>query len=81
MKEEYKSVSCGFYDELGALAVSHKSCEIIFWNENGAKTITRDSIKNLYSKEGVEYLETGNGAKIRLDRLSQVDGKTPNNQC
>lgn len=81
MKEEYKSVSCGFYDELEALAISHKQCEIVFWNENGGKTITRDSIFNLNIREGVEYLKTGKGLKLRLDKLVQVDGKMPYNQC
>ena len=81
MKEVYKSVNCSFYDELETLAVSHKLCEIIFWNENGAKTITRDRIKNIYTDESIEYLETSKGLLLRLDRLVEVNGKMPYNQC
>jgi hypothetical protein len=80
-KKENKSVSFGFYNELEALAIEHKICEIILRNEHGAKTIFRDSIHDLFSEEGIEYLETGKGSKLRLDRLVLVDGKAPRNQC
>jgi Rho-binding antiterminator len=81
MKQPYKKVSCDFYDELEALAVMHKDCNIAFWDENQVKAIIRDRIKNLYTSEGIEYLETRNGFKIRLDKLIEVDGKRSFSQC
>jgi Rho-binding antiterminator len=81
MKDEYRKMSCDFYDELEALAIRNKDCDITFLNENESKQIIHDSIKNLYSSKGIEYLETRKGAKIRLDKLIEVDGKLPYNQC
>jgi hypothetical protein len=81
MNVEYKSVSRSFYDELEAMAVLHKALDIAFWNENGIKTILHDCIKDIYTCDGIEHLETGKGAKIRLDKLIEVDGKRPCNQC
>lgn len=81
MDREYKKVSCDFYDELEALTIMRKTCKIEYWNENGIKTITHDQIRNLYSKEGIEWLETAKGLKIRLDELIKVDEKMPFNQC
>jgi Rho-binding antiterminator len=81
MNQEYKNISCDFYDELEALATLHKECEIEFWSENATKSIIHDKIKNLYTKEGVEYMETAKGTVIRLDKLIKVDGKKPLNRC
>jgi len=78
---EPKKVSCDFYDELETLAVMRKVCKIEFWNENGTRTIIQDQIKDLYSREGIEYLETANGLKVKLNALINVDGKMPFNQC
>ncbi|HLK27805.1 MAG TPA: hypothetical protein VKT28_04440 [Puia sp.] len=81
MNKEYKRVSCDFYDELEAMAIHHKDCDIVFWDENDAKSIIHDRIKNLYASDGNEYLETGKGLIIRLDKIIEVDGKLPFNQC
>ena len=81
MNEEYKRLSCDFYDELEALAVMNKDVEIEFWTENETISILHDRIKNLYTKEGVEYMETAKGSIIRLDKLIKVAGKAPVNQC
>jgi len=81
MDREYKKVSCDFYDELEAFAIMRKTCKIEYWNENGIKTMAHDQIRNLYSREGIEWLETAKGLKIRLDELIKVDEKTPFNQC
>ena len=81
MSEHYKSVSCDFYDELENLAILGKDCDISYWNENEVKITIRDRIKNLFASGGIEWLETANGLKIRLDKLIEVDRKRPYNQC
>ena len=76
----YTPVNCNFYDELEALATLGKRCEIIFLNEEGRVTLT-GIIKDLYTRDGVEYLRMDSGLVIRLDKLVQVDGKIPSNYC
>ena len=80
MEENYKPVSCDFYDELEALATRKKTCDIIFLN-NGGKAQIRASIAHLYTREKVEYLKTNAGLEIRLDQLIEVDGKIASNYC
>jgi Rho-binding antiterminator len=76
----YIPVNCNFYDELEALATLSKPCELIFQTE-GAKTSIKGIIKDLYVREGIEYLKMDSGLEIRLDALVQVDGKIPANYC
>ena len=80
MDENYKPVSCDFYDELEALATLKKNCDIIFMN-NGGKSQIQAKIADLYTREKVEYLKTDSGLEIRLDNLVQVDGKIASNYC
>ena len=80
MEENYKPVSCDFYDELEALATMKKTCDITFFNEGGKAKI-RASIADLYTREKVEYLKTSAGLEIRLDKLIEVDGKIASNYC
>ena len=47
VKEEYKSVGCGFYDELNAFAVLGRSCEIIFLNEKASTSYFRKRASNI----------------------------------
>jgi Rho-binding antiterminator len=80
MYQDYKPISCDFYDELEALATRHKTCDIIFFN-NGGRSQIRGEIADLYTREKVEYLKTTSGLEIRLDQLVEVDGKIASNYC
>ena len=76
----YTPVNCNFYDELEALATLGKRSEIIFLADGARVTVT-GVIKDLYTRDGVEYLKMDSGLVIRLDQLAQVDGKIPSNYC
>jgi Rho-binding antiterminator len=80
MEENYKPVSCDFYDELEALATQRKDCDIIFIN-NESRSKIRAGIADLYTREKVEYMKTSSGLEIRLDKLVEVDGKIASNYC
>jgi len=68
-----------FLEELEILADQRKSCEIIFRNENGARTVVRDRITGIYDREGKILIYTASGLEINLNNMLQVDGKTPSN--
>jgi Rho-binding antiterminator len=80
MDHDYKPVDCNFYDELEALAMKRKSCEITFLN-NGGKAVIHAAIEDLYTRDGVEYLKSSSGLEIRLDHLIQVDGIVGKGYC
>jgi len=77
----YTKVSCTFYDELEVLAVSGKISDISFLDDRGAHSRIRARIRTLFSTEGVEYLKTDSGLQIRLDRIAEIDGKSPWPTC
>jgi hypothetical protein len=81
MNKDYQPVSRDFFEALELLADLRKPCEIVFRSENGARTVIRDKITALYDREGREWLRTGSGMEIGLDKVEQVDGKMPSNYC
>ena len=81
MDNGYKSKNLPFYEELEILVSLRRPCEIVFRSENGARTVIRDRIENLYAREGREWLRTGAGVDICLDRLEEVDGRLPSGSC
>ncbi len=71
----YKPISCDFYDELEAYSILKKEVEIFYEEETGNPASTFGRIKNLYSRDNVEYLLLDTGIEIRLDLLIRVDNK------
>lgn len=74
-ENKYVPINCDLYDELEILAM-HKQKAVIVYTDNGEeKTLQEALIKNVYSRNKVEYLLLETGAEIRLDQLVMVDGK------
>jgi len=71
----YTPIDCNFYDELEALATQKKEVTIIYRNDIGVKLKILATIKTFFAKDKIEYLETNDGLKIRLDHIVSVDGK------
>lgn len=69
---EYKPISCSFYDYLEAFAVKKIDCIIVF-NESGKPEQTTGIITDLFSKNKIEYLLLDSGKTIRLDHLIKVN--------
>ncbi len=76
MKEEkYIPINCDLYDELEILAMHKQKTVIVYMDSGKEKTLQEVLIKNVYSREKVEYLQLETGTEIRLDQLVTVDGK------
>lgn len=69
--ESYRPVSCDLYDHLEIAAMRRLMIHIIY-NDNGCRKEKRTTIKNLYARDGAEFLECANGEEIRLDRLIKI---------
>ena len=80
-KDTYIPISCTFYDELEALATLGKTSLISYRNEQGETEEAIGRIKDLYSKDKVEFMLLENGLRIRLDTLISVNKKVLPRSC
>ncbi|MBK8395393.1 MAG: hypothetical protein IPL26_09150 [Leptospiraceae bacterium] len=76
---KYEPISCDFYDELEAFSILKKEVEVFYEDESGNTISSFGIIKDLYSREKVEYLLLDNEKEIRLDLLVRVDNKIISN--
>lgn len=74
-EKPYTPIDCNYYDELEALATQKKQVTIIYRNDIGVKVKVQASIKTFFTKDKIEYLETDDELRIRLDHIVSVDGK------
>jgi transcriptional antiterminator Rof (Rho-off) len=72
--EEYRPVDCSLHDQLEAFATTGQPCRIAYEDDDGRRREAHDRIADVYAEGGVEYVRTGAGNAIRLDRIRQVDG-------
>lgn len=78
----YQPISCSFYDELEAVATLKKNVTIQYCDENGISHILTDAIATLVTKDKEEFVVLKNSNLIiRLDRLVEVNGKSPDLYC
>lgn len=70
---DYKPISCSFYDILEAFATKREMVNIIFVGEEQQTTI-QGIISTFQTENKVEYLILQSDQKIRLDTLIEVDG-------
>lgn len=80
MSDPYIPIDCNFYDELTVIVLSGRPVDIEFDGESGHERM-RDRIVDVVTRGPEEYLITGGGREIRLDRLVEVDGKALPSRC
>lgn len=80
MENNYKPISCNFHDELEAICVLKKKCEIIYSDGEAEKSIT-GLIKDIITKKDGEFIEMDGGETIRLDKLISVNGLKLSDYC
>ena len=73
--KDYKPINCSFYDELEAAATLKKYIRIQYLSTLQEMLTIEAVIKDLYIKEGAEYMLLNTGEEIRLDRIVSIDGK------
>ena len=72
---DYEPIDCSDHDKLEALATLRQIARISYRGADGATEQVEDLIKDVYARDGVEYLRTAGGRELRLDALVSVDGK------
>lgn len=73
--QKYQPISCSFYDFLEAAAARNKEVEVEYYNEDKEVVTITTKVKDLYAKNGEEFIILENGAKFRLDNLVAFDGQ------
>jgi len=75
--ESYEPIDCSFHDRLESWATLRSTTTIRYLDRAGVEVEVRARIADLYTRDGVEYLQTDGGLEIRLDHLVSVDGIEP----
>jgi hypothetical protein len=70
MPEPYHPIDCGLHDGLLALATRGTRVVLRYHGAEPAQVCeTEDRIVDVFTRDGAEWLRTGDGVEIRLDRL------------
>ena len=77
---DYSPIACALHDRLEAVATL-RSVVRIEYVDDGVVRAAEDRIIDVFARGGAEYLRTGNGLEIRLDRLETVDGIRYGKSC
>jgi Rho-binding antiterminator len=83
----YRPISCDFHSELELFAMRQQPVEITYrtfaspTGADGNETTICEAIKDLYTRNGEEFLLLPDGSEIRLDQLVSVGGKVLASYC
>ena len=66
-----------FIQHLEDIEASGQPCNIKFLADNGGVIFMKAKIIELYNGESEGYLRTDKGARIKFERLIEVDGQPP----
>jgi Rho-binding antiterminator len=72
MKRPYQPISCSFYDRLEEAATLRRVVGLRY-RAAGQDLEVRGTIRDLYIRDGAEWLEMTDGKAIRLDDLLALD--------
>jgi Rho-binding antiterminator len=71
---QYIPVSCEFHDRLEDLATLRKQASVSYLDDGGVQQQRDAVIKDVFAREGADYVALSSGETVRMDRLVQVDG-------
>ncbi len=76
MIKGYQPIDCNFHDKLLDRA-TRKSKVMLEYDHSNGRQKEEVVFKDVYTKDGEEFLLTENGMKIRLDQIVSIDGEKP----
>jgi Rho-binding antiterminator len=71
----YHPISCEFHDRLEDLATLRKPAQVRYRDQNGVLRELNAVIKDVFAKDGEEFMLLSTGETLRLDQLVEVDGE------
>ena len=70
----YLPIDCSLHDRIEDLATRGRVVRIRYEGDEGPAE-TDDALVDWFVRDGAEFLRTGAGLEIRLDRILEVDGQ------
>lgn len=70
-----------FIEYLEELVDFERNCSIKFRGDNGGIAIIQARLRDIHAEEGEGYIKTGDGLKINLNQLIEVNGRPAQNIC
>ena len=70
----YRSIACGLYDRLEALATRRVAVEVVWQGDDGTEHRAIARLDDLFSDGEGEWLRLDDGRTVRLDRLVGTPG-------
>jgi len=70
--DPYRSVACGFYDRLEALALRGQPVELVWTDADGEQHRAMTRVADLFSDDRGEWLRLDDARAVRLDRIVSV---------
>ena len=74
MKTAYTPIACSLHDELQLRVMRGREVGVLWTDERGRKHERTGRLRDVFSRDGAEFLSFDDGLEVRLDRLVQVDG-------
>lgn len=73
--DTYKPLDTTYYQEIESFVKQRKSVRIQYFTDINEFITKVSMIKNLFEKEGVQYMELSTGDEIRLDKVVRIEDK------
>jgi Rho-binding antiterminator len=70
----YIPISCSIHDRLEAAATLRHPVTLSYAAPDGDVEVTGETIEDVFTHEGAEYLRLSSGLELRLDLLRSVNG-------
>jgi transcriptional antiterminator Rof (Rho-off) len=74
-EREYEPIPCSVHDKLEDTSVRGTVAHFVVREESGETREIQDRVRDLFARDGVEYMKTAEGLEIPLDRLESVNGE------
>lgn len=69
----YRPIACSLHDQLEAAATMKKMVTLAVRLPSGELSHIQDRIRDIFTREGAEYLKLENSEEIRLDRIESIE--------
>lgn len=79
--EKYIPIDCNFYDRIEAAIVLRKAVRLEYRDAAGNAVVTETRLQDTLTKEEEEFLILPSDEKIRMDRLTSLDGVAVFKSC
>lgn len=71
---DYTPIACDLHDRLQLLVMRGRLVSLVVRDDDGVARTVATHLVDVLTRDGAEWVVTGDGTSLRLDRLIEVDG-------